>query len=85
LLKICGIFTYPEWALKNYGQALVDSGRTDTQYGSRDDQIKSVRKLYEFFPDSTIVYPGHGKFIDIGSEKKENTRITVDGGAWVTK
>jgi glyoxylase-like metal-dependent hydrolase (beta-lactamase superfamily II) len=150
-----GIFTYPEWALKNYGQAWVDSarrdpelkeyidfdsqligvpdifvednqtfklgfseiktilspghspggicyyignilfsgdvlfyrtvGRTDTQYGSRDDQIKSVRKLYEFFPDSTIVYPGHGKFTDIGSEKKENSRITVDGGAWITK
>jgi glyoxylase-like metal-dependent hydrolase (beta-lactamase superfamily II) len=80
-----GIFTYPEWALKNYGQVWVDSGRTDTQYGSRDDQIKSVRKLYEVFPDSTIVYPGHGKFTDIGSEKKENSRITANGGAWITK
>ena len=55
-------------------------GRTDTQNGSREDQIKSVRKLYELFPDSTIVYPGHGQFTDIGSEKKENKRITVDGG-----
>ena len=60
-------------------------GRTDTQHGSREDQIKSVRKLYELFPDSTIVYPGHGQFTDIGSEKIENSRITVDGGAWVTK
>jgi len=32
-----------------------------------------------------IAYPGHGKFTDIGSEKKENSRVTVDGGAWVTK
>jgi hydroxyacylglutathione hydrolase len=60
-------------------------GRTDTQNGSREDQIKSVRKLYQLFPDSTIVYPGHGQFTDIGSEKKENTRITVDGGAWDVK
>jgi hydroxyacylglutathione hydrolase len=150
-----GIFTYPEWALKNYGQGWVDSarsdpeirkyidfdnnligvpdmfvddnqtfklgfleiktvlasghspggicysignilfsgdvlfyrtaGRTDTQYGSREDQVKSVRKLYELFPDSTIVYPGHGKFTDIRSEKKENSRIRVDGGLWGSK
>ena len=150
-----GIFTYPEWALKNYGQEWVDNarsdpetgvyidfnmksvdkpdifiednqvfnlgsgqiktihtpghspggmcfytgnilfsgdvlfyrtcGRTDTQYGSREDQIKSIRKLYQMFPDSTIVYPGHGQFTDIGSEKKENSRVTVDGGAWITK
>ena len=134
-----GIFTYPGWALKNYGQEWVDNarsdpetqmyldfdnqligvpdifvengqiyklgrlvirtiltpghspggtcyytgnilfsgdvlfyrtcGRTDTQRGSREDQIKSLRKLYEFSPDSTIVYPGHGQFTDIGSEK----------------
>jgi hydroxyacylglutathione hydrolase len=150
-----GVFTYPEWALKNYGQGWVDTarsdpeirkyidfdnqligvpdifvednqtlnlgllkirtiltpghspggicysvgnvlfsgdvlfyrtvGRTDTQYGSRENQIKSVRKLYELFPDSTIVYPGHGRFTDIGSEKKENSRITIDGGLWGSK
>lgn len=150
-----GVFTYPEWALKNYGQGWIDTarsdpdireyidfdnhligvpdifvednqtfklgfleiktilspghspggicyytgnilfsgdvlfyrtvGRTDTQNGSREDQIKSVRKLYELFPDSTIVYSGHGQFTDIGSEKKENSRITIDGGAWITK
>ena len=60
-------------------------GRTDTQYGSREDQIKSLRKLYELFPDSTRVYPGHGQLTDIGSEKKENSRVTVDGGEWITK
>ena len=60
-------------------------GRTDTQNGSREDQIASVRKLYKLFLDSTIVYPGHGQFTDIGSEKKENSRIRVDGGGWVTE
>jgi hydroxyacylglutathione hydrolase len=53
-------------------------GRTDTQNGSTEDQIKSVRKLYELFPDSTIVYPGHEQFTNIGSEKKENKKITLD-------
>jgi len=53
-------------------------GRTDTQHGSTEDQINSVRKLYKKFPDSTIVYPGHDRFTNIGSEKRENTRITLD-------
>ena len=150
-----GIFTYPEWVLKNYGKEWVDNarsdpetreyidldnqligvpdiyvednqvfklgfleiktiltpghspggicysignvlfsgdvlfyrtvGRTDSQYGSREDQVKSVRKLYELFSDSTIVYPGHGKFTDIGSEKKENKYVTLTGGLYGTK
>ena len=58
-------------------------GRTDTQNGSREDQIKSVRKLYELFPDKTKVYPGHGQFTDIGSEKIENKRVSVTDGEWV--
>ncbi|NQU34076.1 MAG: MBL fold metallo-hydrolase [Bacteroidetes bacterium] len=53
-------------------------GRTDTQHGSTEDQINSVRTLYETFPDSTIVYPGHFQPTDIGSEKTGNERITLD-------
>jgi hydroxyacylglutathione hydrolase len=59
-------------------------GRIDTQNGSKEEQIKSVRKLYSMFPDATIVYPGHGQFTNIGSEKRENKRITLDGGEWCT-
>jgi glyoxylase-like metal-dependent hydrolase (beta-lactamase superfamily II) len=59
-------------------------GRTDVQNSSREDQIKSVRRLYDLLPDETKVYSGHGQFTDIGSEKVENTRITVDGGSWIT-
>jgi glyoxylase-like metal-dependent hydrolase (beta-lactamase superfamily II) len=150
-----GIFTYPEWALQNYGQEWVDNARSDpetrlyidfdnqligvpdifvgnsmtftlgsleikamlapghspggicyytgnilfsgdvlfyrtvgttnSQHGSREDQINSVRRLYSDFPDSTRVYPGHGRYTDIGSEKKANSRITVDGGEWIKK
>ena len=50
-------------------------GGTNLQDGSKGDQIKSVRKLYEIFPDSTIVYPGHGQFTDIGSEKKRMKKL----------
>jgi hydroxyacylglutathione hydrolase len=40
--------------------------------------VKSVRKLYSLYEDSTIVYPGHGKSTDIGSEKILNREVTVD-------
>ena len=57
-------------------------GNTDFYGASRTDQIQSVRRLYTLLPDSTIVYPGHGQFTDIGSEKTENKYITVDNGKW---
>jgi glyoxylase-like metal-dependent hydrolase (beta-lactamase superfamily II) len=53
------------------------------QNSSRQDQIKSVRNLYQTLPEHTKVYPGHGKFTDIGSEKRENKRITENGGEWL--
>lgn len=57
-------------------------GRTDIQNSSRKDQIKSVQRLYAMLPDSTPVYPGHGEFTDIGSEKIENKRIKADTVTW---
>jgi len=53
-------------------------GRVDVLHSSRDDQIESVRRLYQELPDSTIVYPGHGESTTIGAEKRENEKITVD-------
>lgn len=52
-------------------------GRTDVQNSSLKDQISSVRRLYEL-PGKTIVYPGHGPPTDIGSERTENRRISLD-------
>jgi len=54
-------------------------GRIDTQHGSRVDQITSVRRLYRMFPDSTIVFPGHGQPTKIGSEKRGNKYVTERG------
>jgi glyoxylase-like metal-dependent hydrolase (beta-lactamase superfamily II) len=53
-------------------------GRTDLEGMSWESLIRSVRKLYSLLPDETIVYPGHGQSTTIGSEKKNNTRISAD-------
>jgi hydroxyacylglutathione hydrolase len=53
-------------------------GRTDLLGASKEDLVKSVRRLYEELPDATKVYPGHGGFTDIGTEKTENEEITID-------
>jgi len=46
------------------------------QGSSKSDMVKSVRYLYANFADSKIIYPGHGEFTDIGSEKRENEHIS---------
>ena len=61
------------------------TGKLDSLTSSREDFIRSVRKLYELFPDSTLVYPGHNQYTNIGSEKKENARISADGGVYDVK
>ena len=53
-------------------------GRTDLLGGSKENIAKSVRRLYDELPDSTKVYPGHGEFTDIGSEKLENEEVCED-------
>jgi hydroxyacylglutathione hydrolase len=55
-------------------------GNLDFLTSNTEDFIRSVRELYRLFPDPTIVYPGHGQPTDIGSEKKENQRISESGG-----
>ena len=55
-------------------------GNLDFLTSNTEAFIKSVRELYRFFPDSTIVYPGHNQPTDIGSEKVGNERISLTGG-----
>lgn len=59
-------------------------GNLDLLTSNTEAFIKSVRGLYRLLPDSTIVYPGHNQPTDIGSEEKENQRISLTGGlmAW---
>ncbi len=51
-------------------------GRVDTQNGSREEQIASVRRLYRELPDQTIVYPGHEESTTIGAERIGNERVS---------
>ena len=53
-------------------------GRTDLKGGSKENITNSVRRLYRELPDATKVYPGHGEFTDIGSEKLKNEEVTID-------
>ena len=53
-------------------------GRADVLNSSREDQIRSVMRLYENIPEETKVYPGHGRLTDIRSEKKLNKVINFD-------
>ena len=53
-------------------------GRIDLLGGSNEAMTQSVRRLYDCLPDETKVYPGHGQFTFIGTEKKENEEVTID-------
>ena len=55
-----------------------DVGRPDFQNSSKEDLMRSVRRLYSLFPDSTVVYPGHGRRTDIGSEKIKNPKVSLN-------
>ncbi len=53
-------------------------GRTDLpQSGGPEEIVKSVRRLYTSLPDESKVYPGHGRFTDIGTEKEENEEVSI--------
>jgi glyoxylase-like metal-dependent hydrolase (beta-lactamase superfamily II) len=62
------------------GDTLFDGavGRVDLPNSSAEALVSSIRRLYGELPDSTRVYPGHGEPTDIGSEKAENTEITLE-------
>ncbi len=43
-------------------------GRTDLSYSSREELTKSLAKLFQLPPDTTV-YPGHGQATTIGQEE----------------
>jgi hydroxyacylglutathione hydrolase len=47
------------------------TGRTDLPGGGGPDVMAgSLRRIFELFPDETMVYPGHNELTDIGTERK---------------
>lgn len=56
-------------------------GRTDLpKSGGIEAITASVSRLYDMLPEETIVYPGHGEFTDIGTEKLQGTGSLGDPG-----
>ncbi len=47
-------------------------GRTDLPGGDYDTIINSIKEKLLIYPDSTIVWPGHGIQTTIGSERRSN-------------
>lgn len=53
-------------------------GRTDFEGGSGTDLRSSLDRLLGVLPDDTHILPGHGKFTDLGSERRNNFYLRVD-------
>jgi hydroxyacylglutathione hydrolase len=47
-------------------------GRTDLPGGDTATLLRSIREVLFAFPDSTVVYPGHGEATTIGRERQTN-------------
>ena len=47
-------------------------GRTDLPGGNLDVLLRSIREVLFAFPDSTVVWPGHGPQTTVGDEKASN-------------
>ena len=50
-------------------------GRTDIPFADKNVLIDAIKRIYELFPDETVVYPGHGKDTTISHEKNHNPFI----------
>jgi len=57
-------------------------GYLEYTLGSRDDIIRSVRKIYGLFPDTAVIHAGHGAASTIGIEKETNKAVTPDKVKW---
>lgn len=51
-------------------------GRSDFIGGSLTDLKKSIKKLFNLYDDSKVLYPGHNDMTTIGYEKKHNPFLT---------
>ncbi len=59
-----------------------ETGYMDYQLGSKEETVKSIRRLYGSFPEETPLYSAHGKSSTIGFEKTGNKNVTADLVIW---
>jgi len=70
--SVCLFFPVENWLFSGDTLFAGSVGRTDLPGGSFRDLISSLEEIFNHFPDSTSVFPGHGPFTNLAREKKEN-------------
>lgn len=58
------------------------TGFMDYRLASREAVVSSIRRLYDTFPDETVLHAGHGEDSRIGTEKKQNRNVTATEVRW---
>ena len=51
-------------------------GRSDLPGGSKEQLTNSLKYILDYFPENTVIYPGHTKKTTIGHEKACNPYLT---------
>jgi len=70
--SMCLFFPVENWLFSGDTLFAGSVGRTDLPGGSFRDLISSLEEIFNRFPDSAFVFPGHGPFTSLAREKKEN-------------
>ena len=56
-------------------------GRTDLEGGDYEQLIASIQAKILPLPDNTVVYPGHGAYTTVGTERRSNPFLVSSGYA----
>jgi len=70
--SVCLFFPGENWLFSGDTLFAGSVGRVDLPGGSFRDLLSSLEEIFNRFPDTTAVFPGHGPFTDLAREKKEN-------------
>ncbi len=70
--SICLFFSEEMWLFSGDTLFLGSVGRTDLPGGSFRDLVTSLERIFSRFPDTVLVFPGHGPETSIGLERKTN-------------
>ncbi len=70
--SVCLFLPVENWLFSGDTLFAGSVGRTDLPGGSFRDLISSLEEIFNSFPDTVSVFPGHGPFTNLAREKKEN-------------
>lgn len=70
--SVCLFFPEEGWLFSGDTLFWGSVGRTDLPGGSFRDLVMGLERIFGRFPDSVQVFPGHGPFTNIGTERQTN-------------